>query len=119
MTAARRRFGRLAATSLLLHGWLPVVLAAPTTDAGDVPICSAPTVAPAASPRSGHGPECPFSHGPICLCGLFAQVLGPEPAPMPAPPSATGSARQRRPTRISVRSRPGPLFEARAPPVLD
>ena len=26
MTAARRRIGWLAAVSLLLHGWLPVVL---------------------------------------------------------------------------------------------
>ena len=119
MTPARRRLGWLAAASLLVHGWLPVVLGASLVagDGGDryapdVPICAAA----AASPRPSRGPECPVTHDPICLCAIFASCLTPESGPALAPPPALRSARRRLPTRRPVRSRPVAPFEARAPP---
>jgi hypothetical protein len=119
MTPARRRLGWLAAVSLLLHGWLPVVLGASLVAAHggdryapDVPICAAA----ATSPRPAPGPVCPVSHDPICLCAVFASLLAPELGPAPAPPLAIRDARRRSRTRSPASSRPVALFEARAPP---
>jgi hypothetical protein len=119
MTPARRRLGWLTAASLLVHGWLPVVLGATlVASAGgdrygpDVPICSAA----AAPPRPSRGPECPVTHDQICLCAIFTSCLTPESGPALAPPAALRSARLRLPTRPPVRSWPAARFEARAPP---
>ena len=81
MTPARRRLGWLTAASLLVHGWLPVVLGATLVASHggdryappDVPICAAA----AASPRPSRGPECPVTHDQICLCAIFVGALTP------------------------------------------
>ncbi len=120
MTPARRRLGWLTAASLLVHGWLPVVLGATLVASHggdryappDVPICAAA----AASPRPSRGPECPVTHDPICLCAIFVGALTPDSGPALAPPPALRSARLRLPNRPPVRSWPVALFEARAPP---
>jgi hypothetical protein len=122
MTSARRRVGWLAAASLLLHGWLPVVLQA-SVMAGkaegryspDAPICSAALASTASAPQPTRGPECPVTHAPVCLCAIFASLLAPDPA-TPVPSEAVRGAGRRLPTRRLGHSRPVPLFEARAPP---
>jgi hypothetical protein len=123
MTSARRRVGWLAALSLLLHGWLPVVLQASVTagkaerrHSPDPPICSAAVASAATAPQPARGPECPVTHDPVCLCAIFASLLAPGPGATPGPPPAVRGARCRLPTRRPGRSRPIPPFEARAPP---
>jgi hypothetical protein len=123
MTRARRRFGWLTAVSLLLHGWLPVVLQASVTgaqaghqDPTYVPICSAAVAGDAAASRPARGPECPVTHDPICLCAIFASLLAPDPGPTPAPPPVVRGAGRRFPRPRPLRSRPFAPFAARAPP---
>jgi Protein of unknown function (DUF2946) len=124
MTPARRRFGWLAAVSLLLQGWLPILLQVAMVaghgndwDPQDTPICSAAAAVAAASPRPTRGPECPVTHDRICLCAIFANLLTPELGPAPTPPLVVRRARRRPPAQRPVRSRPVAPFEARAPPV--
>jgi hypothetical protein len=125
MTSARRRVGWLAAVSLLLHGWLAVVLQA-SVMAGkadgrhspDAPICSAAVASAATAAPPTRGPQCPVTDDPICLCAMFASLLAPDRGPTPAAPAAVRGTRCRLPTRRAGRSRPIPPFEARAPPAL-
>jgi hypothetical protein len=124
MLPARRWLGWFAAASVLLQGWLPVVVQASLLPshrgeryAHDIPICSATTAAAATVPRPGQAPKCPVTHGAICLCAIFVSLLAPEPGPAPGPPPAIRSARRRLPTRLPVRSLPITPFGARAPPV--
>ncbi len=125
MTPARRRLGWLAAASLLLQGWLTVVLQVAMVaghgadrDAQDTPICSAAVAVAAASSRPTQGPECPITHDPICLCAIFANLLAPELGPAPTAPVAIRGARRRLRTQRRIRPRPVAPFEARAPPAL-
>lgn len=109
-----RLFGWLAAISLLVHGWLPVVLQ------GYLAADHAAYRLAEAGPdlrRSGHGQECPVFHDPICLCAIFVTFLMPASAPVPAP-GIVRSARRRRFKSRPRRHRRGALFEARAPPRL-
>jgi hypothetical protein len=111
--------GWLAVASLLLHGWLPIViqiqLVAPEAGghahSGNAVAAAAPSGAP-----SGAGPKCPVFYSAVCLCATFVKLL---PAPGALVPGAAFAARDRRgrfPARRPSRPRPPLPFDARAPP---
>ena len=121
MTPVRRRCGWLVTLTLLLHGWLPVVLGAALgaeegaqRPVAGVFICSV-TRAAAAS-RSTPVPVCPVTHDSICLCAIFVGCLSPESGPAVAPPMPVRAARLARPVPAPARALPVASFEARAPP---
>jgi hypothetical protein len=111
--------GWLALASLLLHGWLPIViqaqLVAPEAG-GHAHRANAATAAPAAVP-SGEGPECPLFHSAICLCAAFVKLLPAWGAFAPGVALAARRRRSRFPGSGPSRPRPALLFDARAPPV--
>ena len=111
--------GWLAVASLLLHGWLPIViqiqLVAPEAGGHAHSENAVAAVARPADP-SGEGPKCPLFHSAICLCATFVKLL---PAPGALVPGAAFAARDRRsgfPARRPSKRRPALLFDARAPP---
>ena len=112
-------FGWLAVASLLLHGWLPIVLqvhlAAPEASM-QAPHAHSADATPAAVP-SGEGSECPLFHSAICLCAAFVKLLPPSGASVPGVAAAARHRRGRFPASRLSRPRPALLFAARAPPV--
>jgi hypothetical protein len=117
---APRLLGWLAAASLLVHGWLPILLqvsllASEPGGHGHVHDTGTADAAPGAAP-SGKTPECPLFHSAICLCATFAKLLPAPGAPAVARAPALAARRRcwrrRRPPRQGRRL----LFEARAPP---
>jgi hypothetical protein len=112
--------GWLAVASLLLHGWLPIViqaqLVAPEAGGHAHRANAAGAAAPAAVP-SGEGPECPLLHSAICLCAAFAKLLPAGGALSPGVAYAARRQRNRFPAQRPSRRRPALLFDARAPPV--
>jgi hypothetical protein len=114
--------GWLAAASLLLHGWLPILLQVSLLasepgghphvhDAGTADGAAAPGAAP-----SGKSPECPLFHGVICLCAAFAKLLPAPGAPALARAPALAVRWRRRRHRGPPRQGRRLLFDARAPP---
>jgi len=119
---AKRRqgwFGWLAIASLLLHGWLPIVLqvhlAAPEASRHAHHAHSADAT-PDAVP-SGEGSECPLFHSAICLCAAFVKLLPASGASVPGAAAAARRRRGRFPASRLSRLRPALPFAARAPPV--
>jgi hypothetical protein len=112
--------GWLAIASLLLHGWLPIViqaqLVAPEAGGHAHRANAAGAAAPAAVP-SGEGPECPLLHSAICLCSAFVKLLPAGGAFAPGVAFAARRRRSRFPASRPSRPRPALLFDARAPPV--
>jgi hypothetical protein len=107
--------GWLAVASLLLHGWLPIVIQIHLSDP-QAPASSHSGNGTDASAPSGEAPECPVFHSAICLCATFVKLL---PAPGALVPGAAFAARDRRgrfPARRPSRPRPPLPFDARAPP---
>jgi hypothetical protein len=111
--------GWLAIASLLLHGWLPIViqteLVAPEAG-GHAHRANAGAAAPVAVP-SGEGSECPLFHSAICLCAAFVKLLPAGRAPSAGAALAARRRRSRLPASRPSRPRPALLFDARAPPV--
>jgi hypothetical protein len=116
---AQGLFDWLAIASLLLYGWLPIVLqihlVAPEVS-GHGHHAKVAEAAPAAD-LPGEGRECPLFHSAICLCAAFVKLLATSG---PSVRGAASAARRRRgrflASRLS-RTRPALLFAARAPPV--
>jgi hypothetical protein len=119
---APRLFGWLAAASLLVHGWVPILvqvslLASEPVGHGHVHVAGRAdrAAAPGAAP-SGKSPECPLFHGTICLCATFAKLLPAPGAPAVARAPALAARRRRRPRGRPPRQGRRLLFDARAPP---
>ena len=113
-----RSLGWLAAGSLLLHGWLPILLQVSLLTSepdGQGHPHHAGTAAPAAAP-AGKSPQCPLFHSAICLCATFAKLLSPLGAPAVAQSLAFAARRRRWPHQRAPRPPRQLLFEARAPP---
>jgi hypothetical protein len=118
----RPLLGWLAAASLLLHGWLPILVQVslvgdaipPSEHAHHAGAADAPGPVP-----SGEGPECPLFHGAICLCATFAKLLSPAGGPAPGALRKATGKRDRVPDRRRARPRRALPFEARAPPRSD
>jgi hypothetical protein len=115
-----RLIGWLAAVSLLVHGWLPILLqvhlAAAEVGGHAYHANAADGAAPSQVP-SGEGPECPLFHGSICLCATFVKLLSAPGASTPVAASVVRDKRGRFPASRPPRQRPNLLFDARAPPV--
>jgi hypothetical protein len=107
----------LAAASLLLHGWLPILLQVSVLAPAAGAHGHAAHARGAAPP--GKSPECPLFHGAICLCASFAKLLPAPAGPAPARLPATRAARRRRAVRRPPPRRRTALFDARAPPRSD
>ena len=113
-----RLFGWLAAGSLLLHGWLPILLQVSllaSAPGGPGHAHHAGTADPTAAP-TGKSPECPLFHTAVCLCAIFAKLLSPPGAPAVARSSAFAARRRRWPRQRPPRQGRQLLFDARAPP---
>ena len=119
--------GWLAIVSLLLHGWLPIVL---QVHLAAIEVHRAPPEVHLAAPEvnrhahfadavapSGEGSECPLFHSAICLCAAFVKLLAASGAPVSGIATAARRRRGRVPARRLSRPRPALLFAARAPPV--
>jgi hypothetical protein len=114
-----RLLGWLAAGSLLVHGWLPILLQVSLLTSepdGHGPSHHAGAPAPAAAP-GGKSPECPLFHSAVCLCATFAKLLPAARAPEVVRASVRRARRQRWRRPMPPRPPRQLLFEARAPPV--
>jgi hypothetical protein len=113
-----RLLGWLAAGSLLLHGWLPILLQVSllaSEPGGQGHAHHAGTADPVAAP-AGKSPECPLFHSAICLCATFAKLLPAARAPAVARGPAIGARRRCWPRPMPPRQPRQLLFDARAPP---
>jgi hypothetical protein len=111
-----RLLGWLAAGSLLLNGWLPVLLQASLlASAPGAHADHAGTTDPAAAP-AGKSPECPLFHSAICLCATFAKLLPAPRAPVVSSAPVLGARRRRWPRWRPRQQGRQLLFDARAPP---
>jgi hypothetical protein len=113
-----RSLGWLAAGSLLLHGWLPILLQVSLLTSepdGHGHPHHTGTAAPATTP-GGKGAECPLFHSAICLCSTFAKLLLAPRAPEVVRAFVRGVRRQRWRRSKPPRQTRHLLFEARAPP---
>jgi hypothetical protein len=110
--------GWLAAGSLLVHGWLPILLQVSLLTSepdGHGHPHHTGTAAPATTP-AGKGAECPLFHTAICLCATFTKLLPARGAPAVVRASVRGARRLRPPRPMPPRQPRQLLFEARAPP---
>jgi hypothetical protein len=109
--------GWLAAGSLLLHGWLPILLQVSLlSSAPDGHPHHAGPAAPAPAP-AGKSPQCPLFQSAICLCATFAKLLPAPRAPVVVSAAVCAARRQRWPRAMPPRQPRQLPFEARAPPV--
>jgi hypothetical protein len=110
-----RLIGWLAVASLLLHGWVPIVIQIHLADP-EAGAYAHSRNGPHASVPSGEGPECPLLHSAICLCATFVKLLPAAGAPAPGVAFGARDRRGRFPARRPSRPRPALPFDARAPP---
>lgn len=121
---ARAACGWLVAISMLVHGWLPVLLQASFVSAAavshahdhhaDAPAQTAPDAAP-----TGGGQECPVLGGAICLCAAFVKLLQTPALAAPLAAAPVRRARGRFAAGRPRRQRRAALFDPRAPPSSD
>jgi hypothetical protein len=114
-----RSLGWLAAGSLLLHGWLPILLQVSLLTSepdGQGHPHPTGTAAPAAAP-AGKSPQCPLFHSAICLCATFAKLIPAPRTPAVVRAAVCPGRRRRWPYQRAARPPRQLPFEARAPPV--
>jgi hypothetical protein len=125
----RRLVGWLVAISILLQGWLPVILqasllAAEASAHGDSQAhhahhAGAPAQGVPEPEPTGKGPECPVLHSAVCLCAVLVKVLPPPAVGAVLAPATTRRARDRFRSEKPRRKDCAAPFEARAPPFSD